>query len=251
MENEHLLKSELAMYGIEPHGDHVIVNRRGGKKTVTVGEHLEYLQSSIAANKVMFFEFWRELVQLLKPQSGPVSANEPTQRMFVNAVKRLDRLVRGHQVLAKYADAIRATLSCDVNVFSEEVMSKVIELQLGIQWVDHLVRADKYRTRLLKAFVSHHGIRTAETNINGVQGPWSNLDVPMKERVWSWAEDAEDFEESTTQREKSQRYQLPETYNTPDEFEEGFYWREPRNDPYAFGDEDNDPYPHYDSFNRP
>jgi hypothetical protein len=253
MENFELLKSELAMYGIKVAGGHAMTYRGSREVSLPIAEMIDHLKQESSKNRSMLFALWKEMgEEFRKFRFGSAASNESTQRMFATAIKRLCKFSREVRRLRPYAHLMRLALAQDISVFSESFMSRVVDYSVGINWVDHLVRSDFYRIRLLKRYAREQGVALAQysgdTNINGVQGPWSNLDLPMRERVWSWSEDEEDFEEATKNRQNSSRYKLPETYNSPGEFEEGFYWRELRNDPYSADDRDEDPYPHDNRF---
>ena len=250
MENLDLLKSELAMYGIKVAGEHSLIYRGNKEVSLPIPEMLKHLKKEVSKNKKLFYSLWNEMNEVFQQfKFGATASNESTQRMFITAIKHLHKLSSEIITVSKYSRILRIALNQDIGVFSESFMSGVVDFSVAINWVDNMVRSDVYRISLLNYYSKRHGITTAayadeDTDINGVQGPWSNFDLPMKERVWSFSEDAEDFEESTKKRQNSGRYDLPKTYNSPDEFEQGFYWREIRNDPYRFGDDDSDPYPH-------
>lgn len=255
MEDIALLKSELAMYGIKVDGDKSLIYRGNKEMSMPVGDMLQHLKKEVATNKIMFYSLWDAMNDEFQSYHFmPTASNESTQRMFIAAVKHLYNMSRQIRMIMKYARLMHIALSQDINVFNETFMSNIVDFSIGINWADNLVCSDMYRIKLLTCYIKEFGItaqtsKTAaymdeNTDINGVQGPWSNFDLNMKERVWSFSEDAEDFEDSTRKRQNSGRYDLPETYNKPGEFEQGFYWREPRNDPYRFDDESANPYPH-------
>jgi hypothetical protein len=66
-----------------------------------------------------------------------------------------------------------------------------------------------------------------------ISGPWANLDLPMKERVWEWDSDGESeyFENRTKARREQTRY-------NPEYDKQGFFyvWQDFTRDPYSFED---------------
>lgn len=241
MIDSELVKRELAVYGILYKDEEMCSVINGGDRfNMTLPAEQATLQKSIASNKQLFSELWGELMEMLASPPMTISpGGESTGRMFTEALKHMLRIAVEHgNKRAKLV--IRNQLKRDINCFSESFMTKIIDYKIGLDWVHHLVQSDRYRLRLLAALVASH--RPKE--VTAIQGPWANLDLPMKERVWDYNEESGNLEDRDSEKQKQQRYQIPDTYNDPYSFEEGFYYREMRNEPYAFDDEDNNPYPH-------
>jgi hypothetical protein len=82
-----------------------------------------------------------------------------------------------------------------------------------------------------------------EVSAKGVHGPYSNLDIPMQERVFSWSAIDEETRGRDRDIRNQRRYRMGlEGYNDP-WVNEGFKWRELRNEPYLWGKEGESPYP--------
>ena len=64
-----------------------------------------------------------------------------------------------------------------------------------------------------------------------ISGPWANLDLPMAERVWSWGEDEEYFDQRSKARKEQVRY-------NPEYDKQGYFfvWQDLNRDPYSFDD---------------
>ncbi len=75
----------------------------------------------------------------------------------------------------------------------------------------------------------------------GVAGPGSRLDLPLKERVFEFGTEVGN---RTKAKQKQRRYRKGlENYDS-ESFAEGHYWRELRNEPFAWSDRNfDDPYP--------
>lgn len=259
MDERELLKTELAAQGIAVRDDGTCASFRNGEQSVvSIEAQIDNLTSAIKKNKTLVREIWSEMVQFISArQPNPQPSGETTQRMFVNTVRMLNRASRKFRSLSSARTPIRQILQNDAADFGETFMSKVIEYGMGFAWVHHLVRQDLYRIDLLRRF-------TGETKIAGNAGGFhGTFPLSMRERVWKYDEDKEDEENDSSGNEVgtphmredlkqtdpvyqfwARRHKLPDTYNDPYSFEEGFVWREMRNDPYEFGDDDENPYPH-------
>jgi len=203
------------------------------------------LKSITKDNKKILLRLWGEVSEVLqKKETG--DSDEMSELLFVPAIKGLYVLSSQFKYLKEngVCESLKAALSSDSNSFSRLVMNKVIDFRLAIEWMHHLIRRNMY----LQYLIEYHRISLKSKNVeaSGVSGPWSNLDLPMEERVFEW----KDIEEEVAGREKDKRNQRRyrmglENYGTGDHSpNEGFYWREMRNEPYSFGDESSNPYPH-------
>lgn len=85
---------------------------------------------------------------------------------------------------------------------------------------------------------------TKLSNTKGVSGPWSNLDLPMQERVFEWKDVEEETKEREVGKQKQRRYQMGYE-DEKDGFKEGYYYRELRNEPYLYENASfESPYPY-------
>lgn len=230
------------MYGVLLDGDKCTIIEDGHRAIVPAAEEYHRLEAGIAEKKAMLKELWIEVIRAcMSPPAAINAGSDRTGRMFIDAVKHLYTLSVKKRLPVQRQ--FKRILARDINSFSESFMSRIIDIKIGIDWVTHLVYADHYRMRILRALSKVHPNEKEAS----VSGPWSNLDLPMGERVWSYGDEGENLEERDKEKQKQQRYQLPSTYNDPYDFEEGFYYREMRNEPFAWGDEENNPYPHRNS----
>jgi hypothetical protein len=86
--------------------------------------------------------------------------------------------------------------------------------------------------------------KNLKTEAKGVHGPYSNLDLPMEERVFSWSVIDEEVRGRSRDLRTQIRYTKGHTvYNDPMN-NNGTYWREIRNEPFLWGKEGENPYPH-------
>lgn len=240
-----LIVKELVAQGICPTDDGN--NCQWKNQQVSFDQCKKSLMKSSLENKRLLLRLWGEMIeQLSKRDTGepcPVAYS-----MFVPALKSLYALASSFGKLRTngVVESLKSALNEDSNSFSRLVMSKVIEFRLAIDWVHHLIRRDLYLCNLIDAY--KRSSLQMQVEASGVAGPWSNLDLPMQERVFKW----DDIEEEEAGREadkrNQRRYQMGlENYGTGDfSPTEGFYWREIRNEPYEFDDDSENTYPHRD-----
>lgn len=238
-----LLEKELMAQGIRPtDGGRCIC--RG--QTLSLAQCEKNLLAALKENKRILLRLWVELSENI----GTLGSGESSAMylsMFVPALQSLYSLASMFPQLQNngVVSALKKSLSADSNSFSRLVMHKVIEFRLAIDWMHHLVRKDLYLVYLIRSYTS--AMKNRSVVARGVAGPWSNVDLPMQERVFEW----KDIEEEVAGREQDKRNQPRyrmglENYGTGDYAtpNEGFYWRELRNDPYSFDDDSSNPYPH-------
>lgn len=233
-----ILLKELSLHGISFEKGQLFF--RGEKSNYK--QIVKYLDSRIDKNTELLRRLSKEIVkELQNPTAG--SADKKTRRMFAHAIKCIySAFVEGRCPL-HVIKAIKNIVNADSGLFSSRFMAKIIDFNLGIQWLMHLVRRDAYVINLLFTLSNTiKGLR--QVTARGVAGPWSRLDLATEERVFKW----DDIEEETLGRQydkmTQRRYRMGLENIKDNNPNEGFYWREIRNEPFAWGDEDSNPYPH-------
>jgi len=87
-----------------------------------------------------------------------------------------------------------------------------------------------YRLKVLDKYRSMEKI--ASMKLAGIPGPWANLDLPMKERVWEWNSDEDEFFANREKSRKEQiRYNPEEAENTNGMF---YVWQDLTRSPYSY-----------------
>lgn len=240
-----ILEKELAIHHIRLRGRNAC-DCKGDR--ISVLSCIKMHDQSAQENKKILLKLWSELCSLLEKESQTeANSCEELSPIFTHSIKGLYKLASKFSFLRDNGTVVclKESIDRDISSFSGLIMGKVIDYKLSIEWVHHLVRSDLYICALMKKYrmaVRHKSVVVAR----GVQGPWSHLDLPMLERWFEW----EDVEEETSGRGQDKRhqrrYKMPlENYGEGDSSpNEGFYWREIRNEPYAFDDEDETLYPH-------
>lgn len=92
----------------------------------------------------------------------------------------------------------------------------------------------RYIVNLHQKLTTESGVKIAtDVALNSsIQGPYSNLDLPIQERVFTWGDISEDVSNRQDLKQKQRRYRLGLEDNAPSDTKVGFYWRELRNEPY-------------------
>ena len=188
---------------------------------------------------------WVDTVKILQNRNcAETIASDGIDVVFVHALQGLKSTVHLYPGLSEFDkidDALCMALCSDINTFSFSVMSKIIEYKLAIEWLTHLISKNLYiRSLLFHAQIN----KNLKTEAKGVHGPYSNLDLPMEERVFSWSVIDEEVRGRSRDLRTQIRYTKGHTvYNDPMN-NNGTYWREIRNEPFLWGKEGENPYPH-------
>tara|TARA_B100000614_G_scaffold262903_1_gene299897 strand:- start:69685 stop:70413 length:729 start_codon:yes stop_codon:yes gene_type:complete len=232
-----VILKELAVFGITVQDG--TYTMRG--KSMQGKELIETLESKIKRNKKLLWAMWHEVCSELRSETENSMPADSLRNLFVPAIRSLYEICCYFDELDSngVAKKLRESLDRDVESFSGLTMSRIIDYSIGIQWLTHLVRRDMY--------ISHLVLRLQEPKkavAVGVSGPWSRTDIPMRERVFQWSEIAEETAGRSRDKRHQRRYRMGlEQYKDPWP-NEGFYWREIRNEPFSFSDSSANPYPH-------
>ncbi len=242
-----LVKSELAFHGIRVTEDGQCYSfMEGQDKPVKSNciDKIKHLVYETEENKGGLKSFWIKTISMLsRPPFGTTGGTSSTEKLFANSLKQLLRFARRYRAFRRDALVLQKALRNDVKVYTETVMSKVVDYAICVQWLDHLVRHGVFCCKLLAFFDSNrgHGTITAQQTM-----PYGTFDMegddadPLKERRWEWDDD--EFKEDA-------RYET----NTDVGPKSGFFFVEttPTMGLEGLYDElggDNDPYKHYYNF---
>ena len=240
-----MAKSELAFHGIRVTEDGQCYSFMEGQDKPSQSscqEKIALLLREVEENKIIIKVFWKKICTLLlnKPV-GLVGGSQSTEKMFVASLKHLLRFSKRFKHFGKTSKIFKQALQTDSQRFNESVMSKVVDYKICIDWMNHIVQNGMFCVKLLKYFESNRQKQVVAQQMV----PGGSLDLEEEERHWSWDETQEDYEDS-----RKDYYNQTELSggNDPEWLSQGFNWNEYRNDPYTYGDEDDDPYPHYYNF---
>ena len=220
-------------------------------KEMKYNELVSFIQKRMKDNKKLIRSLWEELKDYIKTYNESYVDKKYQNiiedkyiNIFIFSIKSLYDLSSYFQSLYdnNTVHYIYECISSDYKRFSFSFMLKIIDYKMVIEWIHHCILKDLYLIDLLSKWNRISKIKTA----GGTSGPWSNIDLPMQERVYEWDKDGveEELSGRTKQRMKQPRYWTGiEGYNDP-RVREGFVWRDIKNDPYSIEDEDDNPYPH-------
>lgn len=239
-----LLAKELSIHGVSlsPKG---LVKMEKGEVPVGHATSLYKVKARSAYN--ISEKLWGEIKDLLsKPNPQQSQPPEGIENIFVHCLQSLKRMIYLYPGLADFESIEKAlckALCTDINDFSYRTMSKIIEYKLAIEWVGHIIAKNLYIRYLLILYskvITNKQVVTAK----GVHGPYANLDMPMQERVFEWSAISDEVHEREKDKQHQSRYTMGlEGYNDP-YVNEGFVWRELKNEPFLWGKEGENPYPH-------
>lgn len=246
-----LVKSELAFHGIRVTDNGECFSFMEGQDEPVksnCADKIKHLRYEIEQDKEGLKTFWNKLVGILSnTPSGSAGGSVSTEKMYAASLKHMYRFANKYRHFQKDAKVIRAHLRLDVKRNNETTMGKVVDYKICVEWLDHIVRQNAYCCKLLSFFEKN---RILIKQVNAQQMvPQGTFDMegdesdPLKERRWEWDDD--DFKDDT-------RPQNMEAVvgNDPEWLNEGFNWVDYSQEPYLYGDDENDPYgnTHYYNF---
>lgn len=238
IDDTELLKIELDAFEIRKNADGYRIQVGDEEVNVpSLKSGLEVLHQGTNEIKQHLSESWKELSCI----SSRISASSGTNRgsinniIFLHAVKKSADLARRFTQLSKDCKAIEAILDMDISSIEDHFIKHFNAEFIKIQSLHTLVITEIYKQQLIKKYLS-------VTKQAQISGPWANLDLPIKERVWEWSDGEEEYFGNREDSRKSQQRYNPEDATS----ESGFYyvWQDRNRDPFLFEDrEEESPYP--------
>lgn len=236
------IAKELAHHGLTIGDGHIMLQDNSKHNT---RDAAKIYKSKAKQSYKIIAKLWMDLAQTLnsrqKLSSDPLDGIDD---IFIHAITGLKKLLRLFPSLDNFDFinlSIRAALDSDIRTFQYSTMSKVIEYKLAIEWLSHLISKNLY----IKSLIYYSQVKEQkQVEAKGVHGPYSNLDLPMKERVFEWADIDEEVRGRSRDLRNQRRYKMGlENYNDP-LINEGWTWRELRNEPFLWSKQEENPYPH-------
>lgn len=248
-----ILVSELALHGFRLVGNGMIETYTSDKqlKQVPITNAISFLTQEIKQNKELLSDVFEDLSKTLTSETtGSYTADQSESKLFIFSLKDIAKFLEMFEDKdsAQVTMIVRSALEKDILQFDENQIKKVPDCKIAIDWIHRLISRLIYIRKMLffaskgKQHVMSLPIKTAK----GVTGPWGNLDVPIKERMWSWEEEDSNFRSRDKEIRKQRRYRKGlENYNGDGRVGEGHYWRELRNEPFLWSDRATEsPYPY-------
>ena len=263
MSNRDLLIKELDKYGITIISDTECSFSIGDRKFKSkIVSKIYLLKKDHIYNTKIIRQLLLEVVNLLNSDSRMSEVknrtiNDKNLNISVDALYGIWDLAKLLNYCQDYKSFIKKHDICsilrkifdkDVLCFPYETINCIANYRIALDWVYRLNKKTEYIASLLSLLLE--GNEKIENAIiikiaKGVQGPWGNLDLPMEERVFNWDDVSGETYGRDRDKRMQQRYLMGyDTYNKSGKVGEGFYWRELRNEPFAWKDRYEDsPYP--------
>jgi len=256
MDTWEILTKELSYYGIRLIDDKkcIIYNDEGQSKTQGIIRAVRELKQNIKKQATILSSLWSEVVELLQDGTyNKVPIDDKMVGLFIFSLKDLSKFLLCFEDFdnSGYQICIDNALSRDIKSFSKEQIYELPDYKITIDWIHRYIGRLIYISNLLsfaatgKKNISQYDMKLAR----GIAGPWSNLDLPMLERVFPFGQEVQ-RREKAKRRQRRYRKGL-ENYNNDGRVGEGHYWRELRNEPFSWNDRKfEDPYPHRNIMTR-
>ena len=227
-----ILRNELGVLGIE--------RAETGEYRLELGdEHVlakdlveckDYLNSAAQELKKHLWDKWDDLLHLSRVLYEQPGGNEGglANLLFLNNVKKAYLLSSVFSDLKPITLAVKGLFYLDASNLNSELIEKFNMLYLQIRLAHYLVMNEIYRGKVIDKYLQITKV--------AISGPWANLDLPMKERVWEWDEGEDEYFAGRTKARQNQIRYNPETDA------HGFYfvWNDLTRNPYRYEDRESD-----------
>ncbi|MFQ5787894.1 MAG: hypothetical protein ACE5H1_07920 [Thermodesulfobacteriota bacterium] len=222
-----LLRIEMKAFDIVKDADGYSIKIGDTTTSVpTLQKCQEALNQGILEIKERLFYSWQDLNQIILRilnQSGRNRGNLDNL-LFLNAIKKSYRLSSIFPEFNEITANLVKLLDTDIEQTDTHLINHFNTEYIDIHSLHHLMMNEMYRKKLISRFMRL-------TKQSQISGPWANLDLPMKERVWEYDEEEQSYFDN---RMKSRRQQT--RYNSEDTAQTGFYfvWNDLTRSPYSF-----------------
>ena len=238
-----MLKQELSYYNISVISRYkcCVLDASGKKLNINTKKLIKLIDRKILHNKKAFIEIWDNLSSDIACFDINYSSIEE-QRKFIYFLKELYKFADLFDMLRKnkVLYTIKSCFDRDINSFSREIIENIQAYKISLDFTFDYIDTSRYINKLLKFSMLNNeeknNIKLAQQGSYGVQGPYSNLDISMRERVFPWQEIDEEVRGRSKDIRNQQRYKLGlENYNNG-KFGKGFVWREENKSPYLWSE---------------
>lgn len=201
-----------------------------------VGKLSEFVSSSKNSMKELAKELhslWNSIPLFLAEDSGIIS--DSGRRLMISAIDNLSKKISNNPTLMSMS--VLSSLQKASMEYHEKWSDKTAEdmcfVLIKIDSIEHKIRKIAFIVSGLM-YLNEEIKKVAQTSGTSVQGPYSNLDLPMPERWYLWGDVSDEVEGRRDSIRSSRRYQMGLEDADPLSVKEGYYWRELRNEPYKF-----------------
>jgi len=248
-----ILNKELKYFGIKLTNNKncQFYDASGNFYNLPISITIQKIRKGIKENINLFSSLWQQVEELLLEENTKEPCiDENLKKLFIFSLKDLSKMLLCFSDLdnSNLSNFIDDYLNRDINSFNSYQIDTLSNLKISLDWIHRLIQRLKYVVSLLefastgKRKVSDYIMKTAR----GVSGPFSNLDLPQNERMYSYkSEDARSLRGRERDKKNQRRYKKGlENYNNGNFVGEGYYWREIRNQPFSWYDRKTEsPYP--------
>lgn len=222
-----LLSKEIAIYNIIPETNGYKMGL--GDECVhlkSLDECLEYIGEGIDEIRSELWKSWKLIANICEEILNRKDENRGNldNIVFLSSARNAYLFSKQFSDLEDFSRLLRHLLDIDIMNVDSDLVAEFNKAYLKIKLMHRLIMSEKYRTAIIKRYLKIKKIAQ-------ISGPWANLDLPMQERVWPYAEDEEYFEHRKKARREQARY-------NPENTADGFYyiWQDRNRDPYLFRD---------------
>lgn len=220
-----ILRRELAVAQIVRHKN--TYKARIGDETIvgSLQEIQDNIKEAIAELKKHAWGLWDDLAHLcgiIVDSDGQNSRNVQNS-IFLHSARHAYLLSSLFSDLKSVTTTIKTVFFVDISTVEDEHVEEFNLLYLRVRLVHYLILREMYRLKLIRCYMRN-------TKIAQISGPWANLDLPMKERMWEWDDEEDEYFSLRDKAIKEQVRYNPEVDNL------GFYfiWTEATRDPYLW-----------------
>ena len=171
---------------------------------------------------------WRDLDTLSQRilQGQGQNSGNIDNLLFLNAAQKSFQLISSFTDLQPIQKTLQQLLDTDIIQADDHLIKAFNSEYVSIQALHRLIMNELYRLKIVHKMSQM--VKAAQ-----ISGPWANLDLPMKERVWEWDEGEDEY---FGDRIRARREQI--RYNPENATKSGFYyvWQDLTRDPYLFED---------------
>jgi len=231
--DDDLLKYEMESFKIN--------KQKSGTYSLEIGDELvdagslseckQYIKEGIAELKNDLWDAWSDLshISQIIVENNSGNSDSLDNVLFLSTAKRAFALSCVFSDLKEVSRYLKQIFTIDASEVHHNLISKFNAKYFDVKMRHSLLMRELYRLSLISKYMKLH--KAAQ-----ISGPWANLDLPMKERVWDYSEDEEYFEGRSKAKRNQVRYNpemLPST---------GFYyvWQDLNRDPFQFSDRDEE-----------
>lgn len=227
---KNMIIHDLRLYNVE------LINGNVHISNSPVGKLSEFVSSSKSAIRELSKELhslWNSIPLFLAEDSGSMS--DSGRRLIINSIDNLSKKISNNPTLMSLSvfKSLQKAGMESYEKWSDKTAEDLSFLVIKIDSVEHKIRKIAFIVSGLM-YLNEEIKKVAQTNGTSVQGPYSNLDLPMPERWYLWGDVSDEVEGRRDSIRSSRRYQMGLEDADPLSVKEGYYWRELRNEPYKF-----------------